>query len=68
LVTAAKGSAFLNAGALGKVILICKELDVGEGFNNSPFLNSTLLKSGLFSLVWAYLWILEEVAVGLYHG
>jgi hypothetical protein len=63
-----KGFAAINALALGKVMLVCKDLHVGERFDDAPLIYPTLLKSALFTIVLACFKILEETAVGLYHG
>ena len=65
---AAKGFAFLNALALGKILLIARALHLGDRFNNLPLIYPTLLKSALFTIVLACFKILEEAAVGLYRG
>ncbi len=63
-----KGFAVINALALGKVMLVCKDLHLGEQFDDAPLIYPTLLKSALFTIVLACFKILEETAVGLYHG
>ena len=62
------GLALFNALALAKVMLVAKDLHVGERFNEAPLIYPTLLKSALFAVVLACFKILEEAAVGLYHG
>jgi hypothetical protein len=62
------GFAIINALALAKVMLTAKDLHLGEGFHEAPLIYPTLLKSALFTLVLACFKILEEAAVGLYHG
>jgi hypothetical protein len=62
------GLALINALALGKVMLIAKDFHLGERFNDAPLIYPTVLKSGLFALVLACFKILEEAAIGLYHG
>jgi hypothetical protein len=63
-----KGFALINALVLGKVMLVAKELRLGENVNDAPLIYPTLLKSALFSVVLAVFKILEEAARGLYHG
>jgi len=63
-----KGLALINALALGKVMLIAKDLHLGERFDDAPLIYPTLLKSALFTVVLAFFKILEEAGVGLYHG
>lgn len=62
------GFAIINALALGKVMLVAKDLHWGERFNDAPLIYPTLLKSALFTVVLACFKILEDAAVGLYHG
>ena len=62
------GFAFINALALGKVMLVAKDLHLGEQFNNAPLIYPTLLKSAVFTVVLACFKILEDTAVGPYHG
>jgi hypothetical protein len=62
------GFAFFNALALAKVMLTARDLHLGELFHEAPLIYPTLLKSALFAVVLACFKILEEAAVGLYHG
>jgi len=62
------GFALLNALGLGKVMLVAKDLHLGEQFDDSPLIYPTLLKSALFTLVVVCFKILEDVAVGSYQG
>jgi hypothetical protein len=62
------GFALINALALGKVMLVAKHLHLGERFDHAPLIYPTLLKSALFTVVLACFKILEDAAVGLYHG
>lgn len=61
------GLALINALALAKVMLVAKDLHLGERFNKAPLIYPTLLKSALFAVVLACFKILEEVAIGLYR-
>jgi hypothetical protein len=63
-----KGFALLNALVLGKVMVVAKELHLGEMDKDAPLIYPTLLKSALFSVVLALFKILEEAARGLYRG
>ena len=63
-----KGFAVINALVLGKVMLIAKELRLGETSHDAPLIYPTLLKSALFSVVLLLCKILEEAARGLYRG
>jgi hypothetical protein len=62
------GFAFFNALALAKVMLTARDLHLGDLFHEAPLICPTLLKSALFAVVLACFKILEEAAVGLYHG
>ena len=62
------GFAIINALALAKVMLTARDLHLGEHFDEAPLIYPTLLKSALFTVVLAGFKILEEAAVGLYHG
>jgi hypothetical protein len=64
----AKGFALINALALAKIMLIARALHLGDWSNEAPLIYSTFVKSALFSIVLAFFKILEEAAVGLYHG
>ena len=62
------GFALINAFALEKVMLVAKDLHLGERFDDAPLIYPTLLKSALFTVVLACFKIVEDAAVGLYHG
>ena len=62
------GFAVINALALAKVMLTAKDLHLGEKFDEAPLIYPTLLKSALYAIVLACFKLLEEAAVGLYHG
>jgi len=62
------GLAIINALALAKVMLVAKDLHLGEQFDEAPLIYPTVLKSALFAAVLACFKILEEAAIGLYHG
>src|SRR6516225_9725617 len=64
----AHGVALINALVLAKFLLIARALHLGDRANDAPLIYPTLLKSALFSLVLAACKILEEAAVGIYHG
>lgn len=64
----AKGFALINALVLAKVMVIAKEFHFSEGFDDSPLIYPTLAKSASFSALLACFKIIEEAAVGLYHG
>jgi hypothetical protein len=62
------GFALINALALAKVMLVAKHARFGDQLKNKPLIYPTLLKSAFFTVVFAFFKILEEAAVGLYHG
>jgi len=64
----AHGIAFINALVLGKFVLIARALHLGDTAEDAPLIYPTLLKSALFSIVLAGCKILEDTAVGFYHG
>jgi hypothetical protein len=64
----ARGVALVNALVLGKFVLIARALHLGDTAEDAPLIYPTLLKSALFSIVLACCKILEEAAVGFYHG
>ena len=64
----ARGIALINALVLGKFILIAKAFHLGDTADDAPLIYPTLLKSALFSIVLACCKILEDGAVGYYHG
>ena len=63
-----QGLALINALALGKVILIGQELRLADQFRDAPLIYPTLLKSFVYTLLLACFKIVEEAAVGMYHG
>jgi hypothetical protein len=65
---AANGFALINALALAKVMLVARELRLGDWFTEAPLIYPTLLKSGIFAVLLGCFKILEEAAVGLYQG
>jgi hypothetical protein len=64
----AKGFALINALALGKIMLIAKAFHLGDWADDRPLVYPTLVKSALFTIVLAIFKVLEDAAVGLYHG
>jgi hypothetical protein len=65
---AANGLALLNALALGKVMLVARELHFADYFKEAPLIYPTLFKSAAFAIVLGCFKILEETLIGLYHG
>jgi hypothetical protein len=62
------GLALINALALGKVMLVAKDLHLGRRFDNAPLVYPTLVNSAIFTVVLACFKLLEDAAVGLYRG
>jgi hypothetical protein len=62
------GIALINALALAKVMLVLKDLHLGERLDRAPLIYPTLLKSALFTLVLACFKILEDDLLGHYRG
>jgi hypothetical protein len=65
---ASHGLALINALALGKVMLVAKDLHLGRRFDNAPLVYPTLVNSAIFTVVLACFKLLEDAAVGLYRG
>lgn len=63
-----RGLALINALALAKVMLVAKDLHLGERFNDAPIIYPTVIKSALFTIVLACFKILEDAILGFYHG
>jgi hypothetical protein len=64
----ARGIALINALVLGKFIVIARALHLGDTAEDAPLIYPTLLKSALFSIILAGCKILEDAAVGFFHG
>jgi len=64
----AHGVALINAFILGKFVLIARALHLGDTAEDAPLIYPTLLKSALFSVLLACCKVLEDAAVGFYHG
>lgn len=62
------GIALINALVLGKFVLVARALHLGDTGDDAPLIYQTVLKSALFSIVLAGCKILEDAAVGLFHG
>ena len=62
------GLAIINALALAKVMLVARDLRVGERFNDAPLIYPTLLKCALFTIILACFKILEDGIVGHLRG
>lgn len=66
----AKGLALINALALAKIALIAREFKLDERLRpkGSPLVYPTLFNAAVFAALLACFKILEEAAVGWYHG
>jgi hypothetical protein len=62
------GFALINALALAKVMFIAQELHLADQFRDAPLIYPTLLKSLAFGVVLSCFKIVEETAVGMFHG
>jgi hypothetical protein len=65
---ASQGFAVLDALALAKVMLVAQDLHLADRFKQAPLIYPTLWKSATFAILLGCFKILEEVAIGLYHG
>ena len=65
---AAHGVALFNALALGKIMLVARELHFAEHFKEKPLIYPTLFKSVAFAMVLGCFKILEKAGVGWYHS
>jgi hypothetical protein len=63
-----QGIVIVNALVLGKVMIIAKELRLGEVSKDRPLIYPTLLRSALFAIVLAFFKVLEEGVRGLVKG
>ena len=63
-----QGLALINALAFAKVVLIARALHLGERFDDAPLIYPTVFKSALFTVLLAGCKILEDAAVGHFHG
>jgi hypothetical protein len=62
------GLAIINALALAKVMLVAREVGLGNKVNDAPLIYPTVVKSALFTLVLVFFKILEDSALGWYRG
>jgi hypothetical protein len=65
---ASQGFALLNGLALAKVMVVAQELHFADQLKAAPLIYPTLFKSATFAVLLGCFKILEETAVGLYHG
>ena len=63
-----QGFALLNGLALAKVMVVAQELHFADQLKGAPLIYPTLFKSATFAVLLGCFKILEESAVGLYHG
>jgi hypothetical protein len=64
----AHGEALINGLALGKVMLVARELHFAENFKGKPLIYPTLFKSAAFAVVLGCFKIVEEICIGVFHG
>lgn len=64
----AHGLALVNALALGKVLLIARDLHFAERYKNKPLIYPTIFKSVCFAGVLGIFKLIEETVIGLIHG
>jgi len=62
------GLAVINALVLSKIMLIAEGLRFGERFDDKPLIIPIVYKSVLFSVLLVVAYILEEIALGWFHG
>lgn len=65
---ALNGVALFNALALGKIMLVARELHFAEHFKEKPLIYATLFKSVAFAMLLGCFKILEKAGVAWYHG
>jgi hypothetical protein len=62
------GLAVVNALVLGKIMLIAEHLHFADRFEVKPLIYPIAYKSIAFSVLLMAAYIIEEIAVGLFHG
>jgi hypothetical protein len=62
------GLAAVNALVLGKIMLIAENMRFAERFQNRPLIVPVAYKSVAFALLLMAAYVLEEIALGLFHG
>ena len=62
------GLAALNALVLGKIMLIAETMRFAERFHDRPLIVPMAYKSVAFAVLLIAAYILEEIAVGMFHG
>jgi hypothetical protein len=63
-----QGLAVINALALGKVMLIAKELHFAHQLDDAPLIYPILVKSFAFAVLLGIFKILEDAGLGAYRG
>jgi hypothetical protein len=64
----AHGFALINALVFAKFLPVVKAFHPGHQVDQKPLIYPTLVKSAIFAVVLAILKILEDVAIGYFHG
>src|SRR3546814_7794549 len=67
IIYADHGLAFVKALVLGKVILVGKDLRLGESFANRPLIYPTLCKSAIFLVILVLFSLLWELVRDLFR-
>jgi len=62
------GLAAVNALVLGKIMLIAENMRFAERFQNRPLIVPVAYKSVAFAVLLMAAYVLEEIALGLFHG
>jgi hypothetical protein len=62
------GLAVVNALVLGKIMLIAEDLRFADRLENKPLIYPIAYKSIAFTVLLMVAYIVEEIAVGLFHG
>jgi uncharacterized protein DUF4339 len=62
------GLAVVNALVLGKIMLIAEDLHFADRFEVKPLIYPIAFKSIAFTVLLMVAYIVEEIAVGLFHG
>ena len=62
------GLATLNALILGKIMLIAENMRFTKKFDNRPLIVPIAYKSIVFAVLLLAAYIVEEIAVGMFHG
>jgi len=60
--------AIINAFVFAKVLLVGEDLHFGRRFQNRPLIYPVLYKCLVFSIVLILFHLIENVAVGIWHG